>query len=252
MLDQQFFLKNKKAVLAAALSAIILAIAIGGCVFYRQIIAKNKAANNGAAQMQDPNANILAAINGTQTKEVRSLDEGDHAWGSENAPVQLIFYGDFDCPFSAVFSDTLKKVEEEYKDKVKIGFRHYPLRTHSMALPAALAAECAAEQGKFKEMYDQLFADKKNDEMSVEKFNEDAKTIGLAEDKFKECMDAEKYKDIIQSQWQEASTFNVIGTPGIFVGKEQLSGAIPWDNYKDQNEKEQEGLKSVLDRHLNN
>ena len=252
MLDQQFFIKNKKIILATTLFAVALAMAVLGFVFYKQTVTKNKAINKDTAQTQDHNAKILETINNLQIKEVRLLDDSDHVWGDKNVPVQLIFYGDFDCPFSAAFYDTLEKVKQDYKDKVKIGFRHFPMRTHDMALPAALASECAAEQNKFWEMYDKLFTDKKNDNMNIDQFSKDAKEIGLKTDEFEKCIDTEKYKDKIQNQWQEGREANVIGTPGTFVDKEQISGATPWEDFTDQFGDKQEGLKSVIERHLNN
>jgi len=250
MLDQQFFVKNKKAILAAALLITTLVVAALVFIFYKQVIVKNKIANKGTLQIHDPNTNILDSVKNSQIKEVRLLDDSDHVWGDKNAPVQLIFYGDFDCPFSAAFYDTLEKVKQDYKDKVKIGFRHYPSRT-VMSLSAALSAECAAEQGKFWEMYSKLFADKKNDNMNIEQFNKDAEEIGLTTDEFKKCIDAEKY-DKIQSQWQEGREANVNGTPATFIDKEQIIGDTSWDDYTDQFGDKQEGLKSIIERHLSN
>ncbi len=245
MIDQQFFSTNKKAVLSVLLLVVLLIAVAFGFIFYKKIVGNNKA----VPLAKDPNANILEMIKDIEVKEVRSLDSSDHLWGNDNAPVQIIFYGDFDCPFSAAFYDTLEKVKQEYKEKIKIGFRHYPAHTASALLPA-LVVECAAEQNKFWEMYSRLFIDKKNENMDIEQFNKDAKDIGLQFDKFKECVESEKYLDKIQSQLEEGRVFNVNGTPTVFVGKEQLSGAIPWDNYKDQNGQEQEGLKSIIEKHL--
>ncbi len=165
--------------------------------------------------------------------------------------MQLIFYGDFDCPFCASFYETLKKVETEFKDKVVIGFRSYPLPSiHSMALPAAEAAECATEQGKFWEMYDKLFTDKQNDKLNTDQIIADVAAIGLDANQFKNCLDTGKYKDKIQNQLEEAKKFDVSGPPYSFINGVYISGAKPWDDYKDQDGKIQEGLKGIINRIL--
>ena len=250
MLDQQFLVKNKKIIVAVLLSIVTLILVFSGFVFYKQAVFKDRKDKN-KEMVQDPNADIVDVVKNSPIKEVRLLDDSDHIWGDKNAPVQIIFYGDFDCPFCATFHDVLEKVKADYKDKVKIGFRYYPSHTASALLPA-LAAECAAEQSKFWEMYDKLFNDKKNEKMDVDQFNKDAKEIGLRLDEFEKCVDTEKYIDKIQQQWAEGKESNVNGTPAVFVDKEQLSGSTPWDNYKDQNGQEQEGLKSIIDRHFSN
>jgi protein-disulfide isomerase len=241
---------NKNKIVVGVVAIILLLILIGAGFLWSQQQRQRSVAINKIIS-QTPAGNKTNAVTDSQTvARVRSLDQSDHVLGGLQSPVQLIFYGDFDCPFCASFYDTLKKVDIEFKNKVAIGFRYYPLRTHNMALPAALAAECAAEQGKFWEMYNKLFVDKQENKMNLDQFASDATAISLDTDKFKDCLDTERYKDKIQSQWQEAGTFNVIGTPGIFINGEQLSGAIPWEDYKDQNGKTQEGLKSIISRIL--
>jgi protein-disulfide isomerase len=242
---------HKSRILTGAAVFILSLILIGGGLFWyqnrQQLPTKNKISSNSPAVNNQSNtsADLQEAI------KVRALDESDHVSGSLQAPIQLIFYGDFDCPFCASFYDTLKKVKTEFKDKVAIGFRNYPLPgIHNMALSAALASECAAEQGKFWEMYDKLFTDKQENKMDLEQFAKDAAVIGLDTKKFKDCLDTGKYKDKIQSQLQEAKKFNVNGPPYSFINGEYLSGAKPWDDYKDQEGVIQEGLKSVVNRIL--
>lgn len=201
------------------------------------------------------NKNIKINNNDTVKKEVvdvKKIETDDHVLGDANAPVKIIFYGDFDCPFSANFYSTLNKTREEYKEKVAVVFRHYPLRTHSLALPAALASECASEQGKFWEIVDKLFDSKRNGKLTVEQIDVIAGEVGLDVDSFKTCVTAEKFKDKIQNDWQAGKNADIIGTPGVFINNQQLSGDIPYENYKDQNGVEQDGLKSVIEKILQN
>lgn len=75
--------------------------------------------------------------------QVRPIDSTDHVFGDLSAPVQMIVYSDFQCPFCSQFAETTKKVEQEFKDKVVIAFRHYPLAGYPQAEKAAEASECA-------------------------------------------------------------------------------------------------------------
>src|ERR1700722_6879170 len=85
-----------------------------------------------------------------------TLDKGIRL-GPAGAPVQLIEFADFECPFCGSFHKTLKAVREQYPTEVALTYVHFPLPMHRFALPAARVSECAAEQDRFEAMYDQLF-----------------------------------------------------------------------------------------------
>jgi protein-disulfide isomerase len=155
------------------------------------------------------------------------------------AKVQLIVYDDFECPYCLRHEATLKQIMAEYGDKIVYAFRHFPLSFHENAEKAAEASECAAEQGKFWEMHDQIFADNEASTMGVEQFIKDAKTLGLNVDKFTTCLNSGKYAEKIQNSMNEAATFGVNGTPGNFINGQLLSGALPYEQ-----------LKAVIDAEL--
>jgi protein-disulfide isomerase len=184
-------------------------------------------------------------------RPVRPIDESDHIWGDLNAPVKLIIYDDFQCPFCARFYDTVEEIKKEFGDKVVIAFRHFPLRFHLHAYPAALASECAAEQGKFWEMYAKLFADNKAGRLDKNQFKQDAVDLGLDQAKFNQCLDTEKYKDKIQAQMVEGRNFGVNGTPGNFINGEPVPGAIPFEDFTDSSGRQREGVRKIIQRHLN-
>ncbi|MCX6796608.1 MAG: thioredoxin domain-containing protein [Candidatus Falkowbacteria bacterium] len=238
---------KNKIIIISALLVLLIALVVGAFWYLtkKQMFVNQQ---ETAKSLQKDNTKILNEINTNAIKPVRPLNQSDHVLGNINAPVAIIFYGDFDCPFSADYYETLKKVKSEYGDKIAIGFRDFP--HYDLALPAALAAECAAEQGKFWEMADKLFTDKKNEKLSIDQFESEAQEIGLNAEQFKQCWEDEKYKEKIQNDWQEGREANVIGTPDSFINGTQFPGAKPWDNYKDQNGKEQEGLKSIIDKLL--
>lgn len=237
---------RNKTIVGTIIIILVLALGIGGLLRYQyhrqQSLLNGKISGNKLAVENQPKVGAdLQSVT-----QVRPLDQSDYVQGSLQAPVQIIFYGDFDCPFCADFYSTLKKAETEFKDNVAIGWRYFPLRIHDMALSAAEAAECAAEQGKFWEMYDKLFTDKQNNKLNTDQIATDAVAVGLDAKQFKNCWDGGKYRDKIQSQLQEASKYNVSGPPYSFINGAYISGAKPWDDYKDQNGNTQTGLKSII------
>ncbi|MCK4554614.1 thioredoxin domain-containing protein [Candidatus Parcubacteria bacterium] len=181
---------------------------------------------------------------------VRAIGSEDHFLGNLDASIQIIVYGDFNCPFSAKFYDTVNQVKEEFSDNAVIAFRHYPLIGHVYAMPAAIASECAAEQGKFWEMYGKLFENNKESKLNIEQFKKNALEIGIDVAKFSQCLEAEKYKDKIYVQMNDGKDYGVGGSPTIFVNGEPLPGAYPFEDFVRSNGDEVDGMKSIIERHL--
>lgn len=181
---------------------------------------------------------------------VSPISTTDHLKGDISAPVQVIVYDDFECPFCADFADTLREVKEHFGDQVVIVFRHFPLRSHPNALSAALASECAAEQGKFWEMHDKLFEANIAGTLGEEQYLSDALGLGLELEEFKICLNTEEYKTKVQEQWQGGVDAGITGTPGNFVNSEVVPGAVPFEDFTDSQGNAREGMKSIIDRHL--
>lgn len=182
---------------------------------------------------------------------VRPADDKDHVWGSLSAKAVMIIYDDFECPFCADYYDTIEQAKAEFGDQLAVVFRHNPLlNIHAYALKAAIASECAAEQGKFWEMYRKLFADNKAGRMYDKQFKDDAKAIGLDQAKFNQCLDTDKYKDKVINEMIEAKTFNVNGTPTTFINGEIVVGANPYEDLTASDGRKIEGLKNIISRQL--
>ncbi len=163
--------------------------------------------------------------------------DNDPSLGKDNAPVTVIEFSDFQCPFCSRFRDqTFDQIKTNYIDtgKIKFVYRDFPLSSiHPMAENGAEAAECANEQGKFWEMHDVLFA--KQDEWTttgVSALKGYAKDLGLDTDKFNSCLDSNKYKDEIAKDFQDGVTAGVQGTPSFFINGKQLSGAQPFTAFQ--------------------
>lgn len=145
--------------------------------------------------------------------------------GPKNAPVTIVAYSDFECPFCSRVVPTLKQLEEQYKGKIKVAFKHQPLPFHQNARLAAAASMAAHEQGKFWEMHDKLFENQRAlDRASLDSY---AKQIGLDVKKFGQALDSKKFEALITADSTEGSKVGANGTPTFFINGRQLVGAQP-------------------------
>jgi protein-disulfide isomerase len=150
--------------------------------------------------------------------------------GSKAPKVTIVTFSEFQCPFCGRVEPTLASIEKTYGKDVQIAFKHFPLEFHPNAMPAALAAEAAHEQGKFWEMHDKLFANQQQlDRATFEKY---AQELGLDMAKFKAALDSQKGKDVIAANQKEGTQFGVRGTPSFFINGRFFRGAQPLDNFK--------------------
>lgn len=154
--------------------------------------------------------------------------------GDKDAPVTLIEFSDFQCPFcSRFYTQTLSQIEEEYVDtgKVKFVYKHFPLDSiHPQATPAALASECAKEQGKFWEYHDKLFENQRS--LGDSNYKQWAADLNLDTGQFDECYDSAKYDSKLRSDLQEGSAAGIRGTPGFLLNGQVISGAQPFANFQ--------------------
>ena len=149
------------------------------------------------------------------------------AKGPANAPITIVEFSDFQCPFCSRVNPTLAQVREKYGDKVRIVFRQYPLPFHQQAQKAAEASLCASDQGKFWEMHDAMFANQQA--LGVDQLKAQAAQLGLKADEFNSCLDSGKHAAAVQTDLKEGQAAGVNGTPAMFINGRFLSGAVPFD-----------------------
>lgn len=160
---------------------------------------------------------------------VTPIKDSEYVKGNPDATIEIIEYSDFECPFCLRHNKNMDILFDEYKDKAKFVFRHFPLSFHPEAQKAAEAAECAGEQGKFWEMHDAIFEANEAEVMSVEKWKENAKNLGLDQAQFNDCLDSGKYEEKITQDMMEGQASGVEGTPGTFINGVLVKGAYPID-----------------------
>lgn len=169
----------------------------------------------------------------TQQNVINIDGDDDAVLGDDDAPITIIEFSDYECPFCTRFYlNTLPQIKSEYIDtgKVKLIYRDYPLGFHANAQKAAEAAECAGEQGKYYEMHDKLFDEGVNG--GVSSFKQYAKEIGLNAGEFNECLDSGEMASEVQKDFQDGQRVGVRGTPTFFINGQYLSGAQPFEVFK--------------------
>jgi len=144
--------------------------------------------------------------------------------GSADAPVTILEFGDFQCPFCGKVQPVLQDLLDRYKGKVKLAYRDFPLsQIHQHAEMAAEASRCALNQGKYWEMHDAMFADQvKLDKADLVKT---AASLGIDQDSFESCLKSGKYKAMVEEDIEAGSHAGVNATPTFFINGEFLGGA---------------------------
>ena len=161
---------------------------------------------------------------------------GDNfSYGTSSPQVTIVEFADFSCPYSHESAAGMRKVVEEFKDKVKITYRDYPL--HANSLDLAMAARCAGEQNKFWEMHDVLYANYDRLSTSTDAIKDNLNSIAsemkLNTTQFSACLDSQKYLDKIKTDFNDAETLAIKGTPTWFVNNYELTGNIPENNFRE-------------------
>ena len=150
--------------------------------------------------------------------------------GSASAPIEMIEFSDFQCPFCLRADPTVQNVLSTYGDRIRFVYRHYPLPNHPFARPAAEAAACAGEQGKFWPYHDKLFASPSK--LSDVDLKQHAADLGLNTVQFNSCVDTHKLKAQVDKDLKDGEEAGVNGTPAFFINGRMLSGAQPFDVFK--------------------
>lgn len=151
--------------------------------------------------------------------------------GSADAPVQIIEFSDFECPYCSKAAATVEEVKEKYGDKVSVVYRHFPLPMHDRAHMAAQASECANDQDGFWPYHDILFENtgRMQDE-DLQRYAREAKLDGAA---FDACLASGKHASTVDKDMEEGGAVGMSGTPGFYINGVMLSGAQPLEAFSE-------------------
>lgn len=175
---------------------------------YKESLARIRGAAKVEVTLPEPDAKVFVTAGGP-TK------------GPDSAPVQLVEFSDFQCPYCKRAHGFIGEVLREYGPKVQLVFKHLPLTIHPEAFASAQASHCAGAQGKFWEFHDRLFA---SDDLTAQALKKYAGELSLDAQEFSRCMDSESSRAAILKDLAEARRANVEGTPTFFVNGKPVRG----------------------------
>lgn len=152
---------------------------------------------------------------------------GYPAKGPANAPVTIVEFADFECPYCGGLYPTLKQIESNYANKVRLVYRQFPLvNSHPHAQKAAEASLCAMEQGRFWEFYDSMFS--RQHELEVPQLKARALALKMSTDAFNTCLDSGRQAAAIRKDQEDGRKSGVSSTPTLFINGRLLSGNRPY------------------------
>jgi protein-disulfide isomerase len=166
-----------------------------------------------------------------EPKRVVVDSSGHPAEGGKDAPVTIVEFTDFQCPFCKATESTIKQLREKYGDKIRLVHMDFPLPFHQHAMDSARAARCANDQGKFWQYRDSLFANQAK--LAPADLKATAKTLGLNTTQFDACFDKAKYDGQIKADQAAGEKVGVDGTPAFFVDGRPLTGAQPLPKFEE-------------------
>jgi protein-disulfide isomerase len=151
--------------------------------------------------------------------------------GPANAPITIVEFSDFECPYCSKAEEVVSEVVRVYGDKIRVVYRDLPLPMHPNAAKAAEAAHCAGEQGKYWEMHAKLFSNQRA--LEVPALKGYAKDLKLDQAKFDKCLDSGATAALVEEGKKAGNELGINGTPAFFVNGVMINGAQPFDAFKE-------------------
>ncbi len=171
-------------------------------------------------------ANIVINLKPPPVFRVDISLKGAPLRGAMEAPITIVEFSDFECPFCKRAQPTLKQLMERYRDKIKFAYRDFPLESiHPQAERAAEAARCAKDAGKFWDYYDLLFTE--SPKLGLEDLKRYASQVGIDANQFDQCLSKGLHKADVQQDVKEGIRLGISGTPAFFINGRPLTGAQP-------------------------
>ena len=151
--------------------------------------------------------------------------------GPQDAPVVIVEFADYECPYCQQIHPELKKLQAEFAGKVAVAFKDFPLPMHAHAEKAAEATRCAAEQGKFWDFHDLLFDNAPK--FDPAQLKEHARTLKLDAPRFDQCLDAGEQAAAVRKDFAEGQRLGLTGTPSFFINGHYLTGAAKYNTLRE-------------------
>ncbi len=217
---------------------VVLAFSVGIILGY--LVWGRAPAAAQVAVEQPPAEAAAAATSAPQYVRYKIPTDGFPSLGPANAPITLVEFADFQCPFCRQWEQqTYKPLLDAYPGKIRIVYRDFPLtQIHPNAMPAALAAQCANDQGKFWDFHDKLFS---SENLGDDVYKQYAQDLGLDMTKFNECVQTQQHVKDIQADMDFATRLGISSTPTFFINGLAIVGAEPLSAFTSVIDKELAG-----------
>jgi predicted DsbA family dithiol-disulfide isomerase len=161
--------------------------------------------------------------------------EDAHMRGSKTAPVLMVEFADYECPYCEKVNPLIQKLQEEYGDKLSVVYKDFPLPMHHRAQKAAEAARCAGEQGKYWEYHDVLYYSR---QLDVNDLKKHAQVLKLDENSFNKCLDGGLEAAAVKKDLEEGKKLGLTGTPSFFVNNHFFHGAVDYSTLREMVEQQ--------------
>jgi protein-disulfide isomerase len=163
--------------------------------------------------------------------DMTTLVDDDPYMGDEDAPIIIVEFSAYACPFCGRhYNETLQPILENYGQYIRYVYRDHPIINQNVSFPAALAANCALEQGAFWDYHRMLFENQTS--LGPSFFVQAAEDLGLDKEQFQACYDAQTYADEVIGDFNDGSDLNITGTPGFYINGGFHSGAQPYEYFE--------------------
>ena len=172
-----------------------------------------------------------AAAGTTEVQRVNVSTDGDPSIGPEDAPVTIVEFSDYQCPYCASwYQQTFDRLIANYPGQIRFVYRDLPLPMHPEAIPAAEAANCAGEQGAYWKFHDALFSGQYD--LGRAAYEQYAADLGLEPAAFTACLDDHRTQDEVRADAADATRLGLTGTPSFVINGRILIGALPFEDFK--------------------
>lgn len=217
-----FTFKRTQLMLALLPVAFLVGLGVGWAAWGRQPAAAPSAAQPSSSGQQ------VTAPQDIPRYDI-PIDENDPSFGPEDAPVVMIEFSDFECPYCRRHAlEVQGRLLEAYGDQIRLVYKDFPLSSiHANAIPAAEAAQCAQEQGQFWGFHDLLFSMQLG--LSPDAYQQYATTLGMDLDSFNECVSERRYSEDVLADYNYAASLGVRSTPTFFINGIAVVGAQPFE-----------------------
>jgi len=197
----------------------------------KQAVRQQKLRDNMTKTLEDlkEKHKVVVALEPPELPRIEVEAKGP-ARGPEKAPVTIVEFSDFQCPYCSREVPVIERLMKEYDGKVRLVFRNYPLDFHPFAQKAAEAGACAHEQGKFWELHDKMFGNQ--GKLAVDDLKGYAKSVGMDSSKFDKCLDSGEKKALVEEDTKAGTAAGVSGTPAFFINGLFINGAQPYEQMK--------------------